>query len=209
MKNQTYRLDFGTDEMLYSIYFRGKIPQTEVTKMLKASQNCLYTDMAESILAYLERNHIEYSDFVAKELPLNHKTVMKYTNNLLYSDSCNLIDEQIGDTDIYYGIMDCQQWNEDDCHEGCYSLVKRTISGSEILYRYKIIAQTFYYDKTGDEEQAYFAIRINNDSKKFHNIDAVKGESVIATFGCVDMMELLLNIDVISTSEQTEKLAMK
>lgn len=209
MKNQTYKLDFGSDEKLYSTYFKGEIPPDAIRKMLESTRNCLYKTMAENIRSYLEQHHLKYSDFVAKELPLNHNTIMRYTDNLLHSASCIMIDKHIGDADIYYGILDCQQWNEDNCHEGCYSVVKRIISESETLYRYKILAQTFHYDKIDDEEQSYFAIRINNDSRNFRNIDAVSGESVIATFGCVDMMGLLLDIDSIISSEQAKKLAMK
>ena len=209
MGNQTYKLDFGSDEKLYSISFGGEIPLKESKKMLESIQNSLYQRMAENIQLYLNHHHLKYSDFVAKELPLNHETVMEYTNNLLHSDSCDIIDQHIGDADIYYGIMDCQQWNEHGCCEGCYSLVKRIISGHSASCLYKITAQKFNYYKSNDEEQSYFAIRTNDGSKNIHDIDAIRGNSVIPTFGCVDMMGLLLNIDNIRNAGQAERIAIK
>lgn len=206
---QRYLFEFGSDEELYSISFRGNIPPEEFKKMLKLAQKCLYENMAENIRTYLEQHHLEYSDFITKKMPLKHKTVISHTNNLLHLISCDVIDEQIGDTDIYYGIMDHQQWIRNYYCEGCYSVIKRISSKQKETYEYQIIAQTFNYDETNGEEQSYFAIRTNNGNRFFHNIDIVEGKSVIPTFGSVNMIGLLLNIDNITTSEQTEKIAMK
>jgi len=206
---QTYLFEFGTDEKLYSGSFKGKILPEDVRKILKSTRNCLYANMAESILSYLEQHHLEYKEFTAKAVPLDHESAIRHTNILLHSDFCDVIDRSIGNADIYYGIVDHQQWNEDNSCEGCYSVVKRTISEQKPLYQYKIIGQTFNDNKSDGEGRGYFAIRTNDDGRNFHNINAIMGKSVIPTFGCVDMMALLLNIDNIRTAEQAKEISMK
>lgn len=206
---QTYLFEFGSDEKLYSISFYGNILPGEVKKILESARNCLYEKMAENIHAYLEQQHLEYANFTVSETVLRHETVMSYTNNLLHSESCDIINRHIENANIYYGTMDHQQWNENGCHEGCYYILKRVVAGKKETYKYKIIGQTFNYDRTEDEEHSYFAIRTNNGSSFFHNIDAVRGEPVIPTFGCIDMMGLLLNIDNINTAKQAERIAVK
>lgn len=209
MKTQTYKLEFCTDEKLYSIFLKGKIAPEEIRTMLESARNCLYEKMAENIQVYLEQHHLEYLDFVTKEISLRHEDAMNFTNHLLHSATCDIIDEQIGETDIYYGVMDHQQWIRKDCCEGCYYVVKRTPAVQKGACRYIIIGQTFNYHETVDEEQSCFAIRTNESSRQLYTIDSYKGEPVIPTFGCVDIMGLLLNIDNIRTARQVEKIAVK
>lgn len=203
-KFQTYLLEFATDGKIYSISFLGKILPEDIRKMLKSLQNCLYADMAGRIMNYLKQNHLAYKNFTAREMPLDYGTAKNHTNMLLHSASRNRIDKQIGEADIYYGIMDCQQWKSDNCCEGCYLTVKRVFSEPEALYQYKIIGQIFHYNGKNNEEESRFAIRASDSSRNIYTISSIEGRPVIPTFGCVGMIRLLLDIDAISTPEQTE-----
>lgn len=207
-KLRTYLFEFGTDEQTYSVSFRGKIPSEEVRKMLKAIQNLRYENMAEGVLKYLNQNYLEYRDFAAKTVPLEHETVMKYADSLIQSNTCKMIDNQIKETDIYFGIMDHQCRIHNNICEGCYYAMTKNLS-EQMIYQYKMIAQTFLYDGNSDREQGSFAIRTGDNHRAIHTIAAVNGEPVIPTFGCIDMMGLLLNIDNIKTAKQAGKIAAK
>jgi len=204
----TYLIEFGSDEQVCSVSFRGKIPLEEVRKMLASAQNLLYKNIAEGILKYMDQNHLEYWDFAVKTMPLEHETVMKYADTLLHSGICNVIDSQIKEADIYLGIMDHQHRILDNFCEGCYYAVTGTPS-EQGTQQYKIIAQTFHYNESNGEELGSFAIRADDGNRNFHTIAAASGESVIPAFGCVDMMGILLKIDNIKTAEQAGKIAAK
>lgn len=205
----TYLFEFGIDEMVYSISFQGKIPPAKVTKMLESTRNCLYEEMAKNIQSYLEQYHMDYSNFVAMETLLEHEKIMDLSNSLLHSATYSKVNEQIGEADVYYGIMDHLQRIHNNHCVGCYYIVKRTLSEQNGLHQYKIIGQAFTYNDSNNKEQSYFAIRANNGSRYLHNIDVIRGNPVIPTFGCVDMMGLLLDIDNIKTAMQVEKIARK
>ena len=208
-KFQTYLFEFGTDEKLYSVSFIGKIPPKDIKEMLESARNCLYADMAESILNHLKQYHLAYKNFFAKEMPLDYKTAARHTNILLHSTAHSIIDEKIGEADMYYGIMDYQRWKKDNSCEGCYFAVKREVSEQKSLYQHKIIGQTFYYNEINNEEKSYFAIRTNNKNGDIDTIDSARNRAIIPTFGCIDMVELLLNIDNIKTARQAKRIAMK
>lgn len=207
-KLHTYLLEFGTDEQVYSVSFRGKIPSEEVRKMLKAIQNLRYENMAKGTLNYLSQNHLEYRDFSSKTVPLEHETVMKYADSLIHSNTCKIIDCQIKEADIYYGIMDHQCQIHNNICEGCYYAITKLLS-EQRTYQHKIIAQTFLYNGNNDREQGSFAIRTSDNHRAIHTIATVNGEPVIPTFGCVDMIGILLNIENIRTAEQAGKIAAK
>lgn len=101
------------------------------------------------------------------------------------------------------------KWISENCCHGFYFAVKRILSESESLCKYNIIGQTFNYNQITDDESAYFAIRENMNDELLYNIAVSKSEPVLPTFGCVDIMNILLDIDNIKTAEQTIQIAVK
>lgn len=167
----------------------------EVKKILKMAQNHLYSRMAGAIHSYLKQNHIEYSNFRSEEIFVEYSEIMSLAGDLLHSFSCEKMIRRIGDADYYYVVMDCQHWIRNDCYEGCYYAVRRIAPADEASCRYDIIVQTFVSDVSDCRAQGHFAIRSKEGKQNFHNISAKEGEPVLPVSGCVDLTELLLNID--------------
>lgn len=206
MKQQKYRFDFGTDDKLYVITFNGKIPQRKIRKMLESVQNSSYGNMAGAIESYLEQHHLEYSNLVSIEIALENDA-MDWANHLLNSENCKKLDGNIEDADVFYAVMDYQNISPDRHCEGCYFAVGRLALGYR-EYKYNIIAQTCF-SKGISDEHGYLAIRESDGNGNLQDIIREEGDPTLPTFGCVDMMSLLLNIETIKTKEEVVKKAIK
>ena len=180
-----------------------------IKKMLESVQNCLYEKTADCIQTYQEQNNIAYSGFVSTKKPLGHSKTMELAGLLLHSDRCSAFDSHLDNTDNYYLIADHQKWTTENCCQGCNFVVKRTLSESESLYKYNIIGQIFSCNQDTGDEAGYFAIRKNKDDRLMNNIALSSGETVLPSFGCIDLAALLLNIDSIQTAQQAIEIAVK
>lgn len=208
MKQQKYRFDFGTDDKLYVITFNGKIPQREIKKMLESVQNSSYGNMAGAIESYLGQHHLEYSNPVSIEIPLEKNDAMDWASHLLHSDTTEKLDGNIEDADVFYSVMDCQKISSEGCCEGCCFAVQRTAYGNG-EFQYHVIGQAFSYGKHGCGEQSCFAIRKSSSNGYLQDIDKSEGEPALPTFGCVDLMALLLNMETIKTKEDAARIAVR
>ena len=205
----SYRFEIMDDGNIYSISFNAGLTQEETKKILESIQNCLYEKAAGCIQIYLEQNNIAYTGFVASRKPLSHSRAMKLAEMFLHSETCISLDNYTSNADIYYAIIDHQQsGNKCNC-EGCYIVVQKTPVLSKCQHKYSIIDQTSSCNETNSDEYGYFAIRVNKDNGLVNNITMSSGEPVLPSFGCVDMMDILLNIDSIQTAEQVVKIALK
>lgn len=208
-KGLSYKLEIMDDENIYSVSFEGKLTEKDTKKILSEIRNCLYENTAGAIQKYLEQNNLVYSGFVSTRKPLKHTIVMEFAELFLNSGTCNSLDKYIGGTDIFCAIADHQKWISENCCQGCYFAVKIAHPIDKGLYQYHIIGQTFNYDETTGDESGYFAIRTNRDDGYLDNIVISDSEPVLSSFGCIDMLGILLNIDSIQTVEQIEKIAVK
>lgn len=207
-KQQKYRFDFGTDDKLYVIIFKGKIPQAELKGMVSSLQNCLFEKMPEVILLYLKQHHLEYSNYNSIEIPLEKDRILGWAGYLLHSGTYEKVDENLEDADVYYSVMDCQRNTSEGHCEGCYFAVSRLPWG-HYGYQYNTIAQKFSSAKHGLKEQSYFAIRKSDGNGNLLDIAKEEGEPTLPTFGCVDIMALLADIETIKTKEDALKIAVK
>ena len=205
----SYRFEIMDDGNIYSISFDAGLTQEETKKMLESVQNCLYEKTAGYIQKYLEQSNIAYTSFVASRKPLTHSRAMKLTELFLHSENCISLDTHTSNADIYYAIIDHQQSDNKGKCEGCYIVAQKTPVLSKCQHKYSIIGQTFSCNETNSDEYGYFAIRVNKDNGLVNNITMSSGEPVLPSFGCVDMLGILLNIDSIQTVEQIEKIAVK
>ena len=87
--------------------------------------------------------------------------------------------------------------------------MKKTFTEAESSCKYNIIGQTFRYNEVTDDENCYFAIRENRNNDSLYNIVVSDSGPVLPSFGCVDIMSVLLSIDNIQTSEQVIEIAVK
>ncbi len=204
---KTFFFEFGTDEGNYFVSFKGIIPEEEIKHILDAAHTQLYIKCAEAIHSYLDTRHLEYSDFTSGRTRLEHNIAMKAADSLLNDDACIFIDKQACDTNAYYAIMDYQSQNDNGCREGCYYAVSRTLTRQKCSYEYHIICQTFQYGEAGSNEHACFAIRRKEGGNYLRTLDQADGRPVLATFGCVDMLRLLVHIQSITTKQQAADLA--
>ena len=205
----SYRFEIMDDGNIYSISFNAALTQEETKKILESVQNCLYEKTAGYIQKYLEQSNIAYTGFVASRKPLSHSRAMKLAEMFLHSETCISLDNYTNNADIYYAIIDHQQSDNKGNCEGCYIVVQKTPVLSKCQHKYSIIGQTFSCNETNSDEYGYFAIRINKDNGLVNNITMSSGEPVLPSFGCVDMMDILLNTDSIQTAEQVVKIALK
>ena len=205
----SYMFEIMDDENIYSISFDAELTQEETKKMLESVQNCLYEKTVDYIQKYLEQSNIAYTGFVASRKPLSHSRTIELAKMFLHSENDSSLDIYTSNADIYYAIIDHQQsGNKGNC-EGCYIVVQKTPALSKCQHKYSIIGQTFSYSENNSEEYGYFAIRESKDNGLVNNIALSSGEPVLPSFGCVDIMGILLNIDSIQTIEQIEKIAVK
>ena len=205
----SYKFEIMEDESIYSISFEGKLTQEETKKIMETVQNCLYEKIADGIHICLKQHNIAHSGFVSSKMPLEHSKIMELAELLLHSDFCSDFDAYFGNADICYLIADHQKWTAENYCQGCYFAVKRTLSESENLYKYNIIGQAFSYNETSGDENCYFAIRHSRDSGVLYNITASASEPVLPTFGSINIMKLLANIDNIQTAGLAEKAAVQ
>ena len=205
----SYRFEIMDDGNIYSISFDAGLTQEETKKMLESVQNCLYEKTAGYIQKYLEQSNIAYTGFVASRKPLSHSRTMKLAELFLHSETCINLDNYTSNADIYYAIIDHQQSDNKGNCKGCYIVVQKTPVLNKCQHKYSIIGQTFSCSETNSKEYGYFAIRESKENELINNIDLSAGEPVLPSFGCVDMMDILLNIDSIQTAEQVVKIALK
>lgn len=205
----SFKLEIMDDENIYSISFDAKLTEEEAEKILEAVQGCLYEKIADNIQMYLEQHRLLYTSFTAGRKSLKHVGAMKLVSMFLHSDTCRSIDRYTGNADIYYAVIDHQQAGRKNNYEGCYIAARKIPTLYNGQYRYSVIGQTFHCNEITCEEKGYFAIRKNNDYNHLYNLDQAKEELVLPTFGCIDLMALLLNIDHIQTIWQAEEIAVK
>lgn len=205
----SYRFEIMDDGNIYSISFDAGLTQEETKKMLESVQNCLYEKTAGYIQKYLEQSNITYTGFVASRKPLSHSRAMKLAELFLHSETCSSLDTNTSNADIYYAIIDHQQYDSKGNCEGCYIVAQKTPVLSKCQYKYNIIGQIFSCNETNSDEYGYFAIRVNKDNGLVNNITMSSGEPVLPSFGCIDLVSLLLNIDSMQTAEQVVKIALK
>lgn len=204
---QIFRFEFGSDENIFSVSFKGVLPEQEIRCVLKATGAHPYECCGDSIRSCLEAHHLSYSDFSFHKKQIGHPAVMALIGKMLHGTSCGSIDQWIGSADSYYAVMDHQHRAGRNRYEGCYFVMSRTPGRQDCGYAYHIIGQLFQCDTTSGREQSYFAIRQNKDRNHLHTIDETDGEPILATFGCVDMTRLLMNIGSITTGQQAADLA--
>ncbi len=205
----SYRFEIMDDGNIYSISFNAGLTQEETKKILESVQNCLYEKTAGYIQKYLEQSNIAYTGFVASRKPLSHSRAMKLAEMFLHSETCISLDNYTSNADIYYAIIDHQQSDNKGNCEGCYIVVQKTPVLSKCQHKYSIIGQTSSCNETNSDEYGYFAIRVNKDNGLVNNITMSSGEPVLPSFGCIDLVSLLLNIDNMQTAEQVVKIALK
>lgn len=204
---QTYRFEFGSDSRIYSVSFKSpSIREPEIRGLLESASRASYEKCGEAIRAYLDSNHLGYSKFTVKEKPTQDRVPTKFADKLLHDPSCTAVDKWIGGTKFYYCVMDYQYWME-DCREGCYFAVVRIPSARDGQYEYHVISQTFDHTTFSREERSHFAIRKDDGEHNLITLDEEDGYPVLATFGCVDMMALLINIADVTTKQQAAELA--
>ena len=205
----SYRFEIMDDGNIYSISFDAGLTQEETKKMLESVQNCLYEKTAGYIQKYLEQSNIAYTDFVASRKPLIHSRTMKLAELFLHSENCISLDTHTSNADIYYAIIDHQQSDNKGNCEGCYIVFQKTPVLSKCQHKYSIIGQTSSCNETNSDEYSYFAIRESKENELINNITMSSGEPVLPSFGCIDLISLLLNIDSMQTAEQVVKIALK
>lgn len=204
---QTYRIAFGGDGLLYSVSFKAAMDRLETDRVLAVACSSLYENIPEAIRRCLDSSGLEYSDFVSGAAYLEHEKIMAFADCLLHDNSCNCLDRLAGKADSYYGIMDHQRRTGENCCEGCYYAVSRTVSGKNNTAERHVIGQTFWYDTSSGMENSYFAIRKNNGDSSMHTLEATASCPILSLFGCVDVAGLLMNINTITTKEQASKIA--
>lgn len=203
---QAYRLEFGSDTRICSVSFRSSIQEPEIRGMLGAAQKTSYEKCGRAIWSYLDTHNLNYSGFSVREKLTEKRAPMKLARILLHAPSCSIIDRCIGNNAVYYGIMDYRHITE-RCCEGCYYAVARMPSARNGHLQYHVISQTFRKGASGEDEWSHFAIRKSDNGRHLVTLDGEDGCPVLTTFGCVDMMGLLINIADITTKQQAAEIA--
>lgn len=204
---QTYRFEFGCDEKIYSTQFAGVLPFGADTGILREVRKHLLEESSAIIWSYLEHNHIVYSHFSSSIKIMEHEQIMKPADFLLHSNSCSSIDEHFKETTFYYASMDYQKQFTDSHCKGCYYVIKRFSDTHNRMQQCKIIGQIF--DDYRDTSQGYFAIRESRNNHLLFDIAKTSGEPIFPSFGCIDTLNLLIDIDQIKTIEQAKSAAIR
>lgn len=199
--SQSYCFKLVSDSNAYLTTFKGNIPMEDIKNILQSLQKHLFQDSGKIIAEYLMLHSLEYTDMHFEISITNHLEIMGLAGSLLHHDSTSLIDEIIGFTDNYYAIIDCQEFVNKNTCEGCYLAIRKRTSVRSHKVTYNIIGQTFSDNQSGTEQAGYFAIRSSEDSSQFYNIQAIP-KPILPTFGCIDTIELLSEIDHIKTAKQ-------
>lgn len=204
---QTYRFEFGCNEKIYSTQFAGVLPLGASTGILREVRKHLLEESSAIIWFYLEDNHIVYSHFSSSIKIVEHEQIMGQADFLLHSNSCSSIDEHFKETTFYYASMDYQKQFTDSHCKGCYYVIKRFSDTHNRMQQCKIIGQIFEDYK--DTSQGYFAIREARNNHLLFDIAKTSGEPSLPSFGCVDTLNLLIDIDHIKTIEQAKAAAIR
>ncbi len=192
---------------MYAITFHGMAPQKDLNVMLASVQNCLYHKMSEIIPLFLKQRYLENSNFASIEIPLGKHEAMDWAGYLLHSGIYKEIDGSLEGVDVYYAVMDYQKSFAGGRCKGCYYALKRLSLGNG-NYHYNPIGQTFFSDLHTCEEHGYFSIR-KTKGNALHTIDSSVSAPVFPTFGCVNMLALLPNIEDVQTKEDARNAAIK
>lgn len=204
---QKFLFEFGSDGNIHSVSFEGQLSHEDIRLMLESIRQKLYVDCSMAIHSYLNRNNIPYYNFRTDMHLLNHQEIMNRARKLLQSCEMEDFNVRISRTDNYYAVTDQQAHTPDGGCEGCYYAVQKSADSGN--FHYRIVGQTYACSKSDDTAHGYFAVRTGREGRKFHNLDAKTGESVLPAFGCVDIMGVLINIDSITTSGQAKKIVVK
>lgn len=204
---QKFMFEFGNDGIIHSASFLGNLAHDDIRLMLEFLHQKLYADCGRSIHSYLEHNNIPYSHLKTDTYLLNHQEIMNQAECLLQSCVPKDFGVRISESNNYYAVMDQQARTPDGGCEGCYYAVQKSVTNEN--FHYHIIGQTYHCSKSDDSIHGYFAVRTGEDGQKFLNLDTKAGEPLFPTFGCVDIMGVLINIDHITTSGQTKKTALR
>lgn len=198
---QSYRFDFGSDDIIYSVSFKGSVQKTELQVILESARKTSFEKSSRVIQSYMDSHNLNYSGFSVHEKLTGDKIPVSFADRLLYDSSCSVIEQCIGNTAVYCGVMDYQHESKYG-YEGCYYAVAKMPSEQNSLPEYHAIIQTYSHSVSGGHEQSHFAIRRSDSRQQLITLDEEDGFPVIATFGCVDMMSLLINIADITTKQQ-------
>lgn len=204
---EKYMFEFGSDGNIHSVSFEGQLSHEDIRRMLESARQKLYAGCGMAIHSYLEQNNIPYSGFKTDMYSLSHQEIMDRANRLLQScvsEDCNVL---ISRSDNYYAVTDQQIRTPDDGCEGCYYAVRKSADNES--FHYRIVGQTYACINSDSIAHGYFAVRSGRDGQKILNLDTKDGEPVFPAFGCIDIMDVLINIDSIMTSGQAEKIAVK
>ena len=204
---QKFMFEFGSDGNIHSVSFLGNLSHEDIRLMLESVRRELYADCGSAIYSYLKQNNMPYSSLKTEMIPLNNQEIMERARRFLQSCSPEDFDVRICRTDNYYAVMDQQVRTPDGGCEGCYYAVRKSADNGG--FQYRIVGQTYACSRPDDTDHGYFAVRTGRDSQKFLNLDTKTGEPVFPSFGCIDIMGILINIDSIMTSGQAKKIAVK
>lgn len=138
---------------------------------------------------------------------MEHEQIMEQTDFLLHSRSCSPIDERLKETTFYYASMDYQKQLTDSHCKGCYYVLKRMSAAHNKIPQCKIIGQIF--EDYRDTSQGYFAIKESRNNHLLFDIAKTSGEPIFPSFGCIDTLNLLIDIDQIKTIEQAKAAAIR
>lgn len=202
---QKFVFEFGSDGNIHSVSFLGNLSHEDVRLMLKSVRQELYADCGRVIHSYLERKNIPYSNLKTNMYSLSHQEIMDRANRFLQSCDPKGFDARIRKNDNYYAVTDQQVRTPDGGCEGCYYAVRKSANNGG--FQYRIVGQTYACSKPDDTAHGYFAVRTGRDSQKFFNLDTKTEELVFPSFGCIDIMGVLINIDSTTTSGQAKKIA--
>ena len=205
---KTYMFEFISDREKFTTTFKGVLSEENIHDLLKTLQAHLYNESSEVIGKYLRSHPLEYSDFHARTTTMEHHEIMAHAAGLLSYTTVSWIDSVTGTADNYYSIIDHQEWIQEDVCEGCYFAVKKTPPRQGSTGLYNIIGQTFKENRKDIDTQGFFDIRTNDGSAKLNSIQQVN-VTVIPSYGCVDMIALLSEIDNVKTCEQVIQLAVR
>ncbi|MCM1219381.1 MAG: hypothetical protein NC548_33295 [Lachnospiraceae bacterium] len=204
--SKIYRFEFGCDEKIYSTQFTGELPPGADTGIIREVRSHLLEESSGIIWSFLEHNHIGYSGFSSGIRVLERGKIMEQAGFLLHSPSCAPVDEWLSEPAFYYASMDCQERITDSHCKGCYFVMKKAAAVPGRMPHYRIIGQT--YEDDNGISQGYFAIRENRDNLLLIDIAKSSGEPVLPSFGCVDTLNLLMNISHIETIGQAVEAAL-
>lgn len=207
-ESQSFRFELYGNGILYSTVFKGNVSQKDVNRILKEIHGHLYEESSEVIRTYLKSHHMSYSNLHSGEIFLGHEKIMNLTNVLLHSDFPDTVNGHIRNTDNYYAAADHQKMSRRNVCEGCYFAARKIPCSHNGMYAYRIIGQTFRDNRHDCNPSGYFAIRTAKSNQQFQNHNELSGRPVLPSFGCVDIIRLLMNIDIITTPGQAEEFAL-